>query len=382
MSGVLDRIAETLAAEDLTLAKAHPRGSEHLILEIVAGKDHPVAGQWFGDPDRAAAVAALIETTTGGSVPVPVLGRCVVVQRDGVDRRLAGLHRLVVAPGAALVTHRAERRGVVRRVEHDRRATYTKAVRPSRTASTVARARVSVDGVVVPRVTASDARLGTVTCAEVPGVQLHDLLAAGPAVSLRQLCSVGRAVGEALARLHGTTPPSDVDAHDAAAELQVTQAWLDHATTYGLLDSGLPVRAHLDRLYGFAAEPGSGSALVHRDMHDKQILIGEEDAVGMLDFDLAAIGEPALDLANLLVHLELRVIQRHCSQEAARACAEGLVDGYRPGPDVWQRVPGYALATQLRLAAVYAFRPGSAGIGPSLLARGTPGPLSHEEVFA
>jgi aminoglycoside phosphotransferase (APT) family kinase protein len=381
MTGVLDRIGETLAARGLTLTKAHPRGQGQLILELVDGAGQPLAGQWCDDPELAAQVAEQTEAVTGGRVPVPVLDGGVVIQRAGVDRKLPVLHRLLTAPGAALVTHRVERRGVVRRVERDRLATYTKVLRPSRTAATVALARVSVDGVVVPRVTGSDVRRGTVTCEEVRGVRLHDLLP-DPAVSPRHLRSVGRAVGEALARLHGTTPPSDVGAHDAAAELRVTQGWLDHATTYGLLDSGLAVGAHLDRLRGFAAEPGSASALVHRDMHDKQILVGEGDAVGMLDFDLATIGEPALDLANLLVHLELRVIQGHCSQEVARACAEGLVDGYRPGPDVWRRVAGYALATRLRLAAVYAFRPGSAGIGPSLLARGTPGPLPHEEVFA
>jgi hypothetical protein len=58
------------------------------------------------------------------------------------------------------------------------------------------------------------------------------------------------------------------------------------------------------------------------------------------------------------------------------------VDGYRPRSDVWRRVPGYALAAQLRLAAVYAFRPGGAQIGPSLLARGSLIPLAHREVFA
>jgi aminoglycoside phosphotransferase (APT) family kinase protein len=379
MTGVLDRIGETLATRGLTLTKSHPRGPGCLILQVVDVEGAPVAGQWFADPERAAVVAA--QTEARGSVPVPVLDGDVLVQREGVDRRIPALHPLVTSPGATLVTHRAERRGVVRRVERDRPPTYTKALRPGHTEATAARARLAVDGVAVPPVTASDVRRGTVTCEEVPGVRLHDLLA-DPAIPSRRLGSVARAVGEALARLHRTTAPGDFGVHDASAELEVTQAWLDHAATYGLLDSGLTVRAHLERLQTFASEPGCRPALIHRDLHDKQVLIGDGEAVGMLDFDLATTGEAALDLANLLVHLELRAIQGLCPAETSRTCAQSLVDGYAPAPSVWRRVPGYVLAARLRLAAVYSFRPGSAWVGPSLLARATPAPLRQQEVFA
>jgi tRNA A-37 threonylcarbamoyl transferase component Bud32 len=379
MTGVLDRIVETLATRGLTLTKSHPRAHGWLILQAVDVDGAPVAGQWFADPERASVVAA--QTGAQGSVPVPVLDNDVLVQREGVDRRLPALHRLVASPGATLVTHRAERRGVVRRVERDSPVTYTKALRPSRTAATVARARLVVDGVAVPPVTASDVRRGTVTCGELPGVRLYDLLA-DPTVSSRRLGSVARAVGEALARLHRTAPPPHLGVHDASAELEVTLAWLDHAATYGLLDSGLTVDAHLEHLHAFAAEPGCRPTLIHRDMHDKQVLVGEGEAVGMLDFDLATTGEAALDLANLLVHLELRAVQGLCPAETSRTCAQSLVDGYAPASSVWRRVPGYVLATQLRLAAVYSFRPGSARIGPSLLARATPGPIRQQEVFA
>ena len=384
MTGVLDRLAATLARHGLTLTTSHPRGPGWLILQIVDVDGTPVAGQWFADRQRASVVAA--QTEARGSVPVPVLDRDVLVQRAGVDRRLPVLHRLVASPCATLVTHRPERRGVVRRDERDRAATYTKVLRPTRTASTLARARLAVDGVAMPRVTESDVRRGTVTCEELPGVRLHDLLA-DPAVSPHRLASVARAVGEALARLHRTAPPGDLGLHDASAELEVTQGWLDHAATYGLLDaalvdSGPTLQAHLERLHTFAAEPGCSPTLIHRDLHDKQVLVGDGDAVGMLDFDLATTGEAALDLANLLVHLELRTLQGLCPAECSRTCAESLVDGYAPAPSVWRRVPGYVLAAQLRLAAVYSFRPGSARIGPMLLARATPGPLRQQEVFA
>ena len=46
--------------------------------------------------------------------------------------------------------------------------------------------------------------------------------------------------------------------------------------------------------------------LVHRDFHDGQVLLDESYAVGLIDFDLMAAGDPALDVANFLCHLELR----------------------------------------------------------------------------
>ncbi|MDP9445155.1 MAG: phosphotransferase, partial [Actinomycetota bacterium] len=100
------------------------------------------------------------------------------------------------------------------------------------------------------------------------------------------------------------------------------------------------------------------TACLHRDLHDKQVLVDAHTCgVGMLDFDLLAAGEPALDLANLLVHLELRAMQGWCSPYRAQVCAAAVLDGYRPGPGVRRRLPGYDLTTRLRLVAVYGFRP-------------------------
>jgi len=381
MTGVLEQIVDSLAARGLTLAKTHPRGPGHLILQMTDLKGAPVGGQWFAEPEGARVVAEQTALRTGGVVPVPVLDRRVVVQRLGVDRALEPLHGLVAAPGSTLVAHRAERRGVVRRTQRGRPTTYTKALRPKRTKEILSRATLTIDGVVVPRVTASDVRRGLVVFEALPGVRLVDVLT-NPATPAQELTAAAGAVGEALARLHHTPVPADLGVHDAAAELAVTQTWLRHARAYGLLDPRVSVSEQLERLHGFVAEPGCSPALVHRDLHDKQVLVGEGNAVGILDLDLATMGEPALDLANLLVHLELRAVQGHCRPDAARTCAQALVNGYAPGPEVWRRVPGYALATQLRLAAVYSFRPGSAWVGPSLLARGVPGPLPQQEVFA
>jgi Ser/Thr protein kinase RdoA (MazF antagonist) len=45
------------------------------------------------------------------------------------------------------------------------------------------------------------------------------------------------------------------------------------------------------------------TTVVHRDLYEEQILLGEH--VGLIDLDDAALGPPELDLGNLLAHIEL-----------------------------------------------------------------------------
>jgi aminoglycoside phosphotransferase (APT) family kinase protein len=95
--------------------------------------------------------------------------------------------------------------------------------------------------------------------------------------------------------------------------------------------------------------------LIHRDLHDLQVLIDDHGSVGVLDFDLMAIGDPALDLANLLAHLDLR--QRQGLIDDAAPLRRAVQRGYAPGAPLAGRVPGYEALARQRLAAVYAFRP-------------------------
>jgi aminoglycoside phosphotransferase (APT) family kinase protein len=44
---------------------------------------------------------------------------------------------------------------------------------------------------------------------------------------------------------------------------------------------------------------------LHRDVHPRQLFVDGE-RVTLIDWDLCGAGDPALDLANLLMHLELR----------------------------------------------------------------------------
>jgi Phosphotransferase enzyme family len=373
---VIDRVAEAVGAYDLDLDKTIPQGAGHLLLQMSRPDRSRLAGQWFADTSRARVVARETQRRSGDDVEVAVLdGGRLLLQPAGADRRIPVLHEVAAARGATLVAHRAEKRGSVRRADQDGQVVYTKVVRPTRLSATLAGARVRVDGVRVPEVTAADSDHGTMDCRALPGRMLHDILA-DPTRTTAEVTAAGRAVGLAVARLHACPPPSTLRTHDATDELVVTRRWLRQASDHGLLDgAGRVVRQRLEDAKRLLADAPCETAFLHRDLHDKQVVVDDGGVVGVLDLDLAATGEPALDLANLLVHLELRSLQGLCSAARARACAEAVVDGYAPGLDTGRRVPAYALTTWLRLAAVYAFRPGSADLGRALLTEG--GPTDH-----
>ncbi len=95
----------------------------------------------------------------------------------------------------------------------------------------------------------------------------------------------------------------------------------------------------------------------HRDLHDKQLLAGDGASIGLLDFDTLTLAEPALDLANLRVHLLLRRDQGRWSPArtgVALAAVDRVLDGSGVDPE---RTRAYAAATALRLACVHAYRP-------------------------
>ena len=103
-------------------------------------------------------------------------------------------------------------------------------------------------------------------------------------------------------------------------------------------------------------EPGR-TVLLHRDFYDKQVFVTHEDTVGLLDFDTLTTGEAALDLANALVHFELRALLGQHATNTAHGVIAAMLDGYRSEGETWRRLGAHAAASRLRLLCVYAFRP-------------------------
>ncbi len=357
-------------AGPLELVRAWPRGPGRLTLEYRDADGDLLGAQWYADD----AEHELAGRRIPGSVQACAAnGRPVLLQPRGADRRLPGLAPLLERPAAQLLVHRAERRGVVRlRTSGGDR--YAKAVRLERLgdlADASGRAATLVAGtpLAVPQPLEIDEAGGVVHFGALPGEALHDRLAEPAAAA---------AAGAALRALHDRPPPPGLPVHDADAEAAVILSWINRL--FGAMPS--PGRgpaispARSAALRAAALAPGIAAAIlqgppsppvpVHRDLHDKQVLL-DDNRVALLDCDTLARGEAALDLANLVVHLELRGLQGRCTGAEARAAADAALGAYAPSAATACRLPAYAAATRLRLACVYALRPTRPGLVLDLL---------------
>jgi Ser/Thr protein kinase RdoA (MazF antagonist) len=149
-------------------------------------------------------------------------------------------------------------------------------------------------------------------------------------------------VGRALATWHGawrSTHPGAFRPQTFADEKRILLARAAAAP---------PVIAAAVRA-GLAALKGAWpcTTVVHRDLYEEQILLG--DRVGLIDLDDAALGPPELDLGNLLAHIELLALR---ADRDLRPAADALLDGYVPSLDhaLLARCRGLAV---LRLACIH-----------------------------
>lgn len=352
------------AAGPAHLARAWPRRDGSLAFELRDAAGAVLAGQWRADGDELCRVARQTAAGgPGGSAVVSEGGQALLLQAC-CDRRLPGLAVALDHPGAVLVGHRAEQRAVVRAG-----AMHIKVIRPPRAASAAAAARqaaVLAHGAGGPFAVALPATVdlaaGLLHMPSLPGASLAQRMARGG------LRAAARAAGAAMAELHAADPPVAASPHGAAQETAVLERWL------ALLAPHAPALAERARAQAASV---AGALLdvanppvapLHRDLHDGQILVDDAGAVGLLDLDTLAAGEPALDVANLLVHLELAVLEGRCSPDRAAAAGAAFLDGYGDPPPL-DRLAAYADAARLRLACVHAFRPTPGGLLDALLAR-------------
>lgn len=359
---LISALTDELDSAGLRLRKAQPGGSGRLSMELETREGSICAGQWHADAAQTHRVAALVRNRFGVD-SVAVLGRGrLLVQHAGADRKLPALRRVLSGDGAVLMAHRPERRAVVR-VGATR---YVKVVRPGRTADVAAPLRlIRPDHLRVPEVVDADDLRGTVTITAIPGRTLSEALT-DPATGDGQLATDVKQVGLALRHLHPHTAELSCAAHDVVAEVAAARRWLEAAASHRLLDPD-DWRPLVDRVAARLPHPPPRPALVHRDLHDKQIMLAPTEPVGLLDLDLATYGDPALDLANLLAHLDLRFRQGTCSQRRAALCAASLLEGYSPDPALVRRLAPYVAITRLRLAGIYSFRPAPVGLVAGLM---------------
>ena len=349
---------------------------------VLAG--HRVRRAW---PDDGYVV---LETTddggrVGAGVWSPVVGfSASAASSASADERLPGLAEVLARWGerAQVVGHRLGKRAVLRTPDG-----FVKVVRPSKARGVARRhqqvaaalaAGTTAGAPTVPRLVDVDEPAGLLTFATLPGAPLRP----GSPDALVAL----RVALEGWAR---TDVPDGLPEHGPRQEREVMATWVTHATHWGcvpvpllwaLVRAAALADAALSQLEPGAevtrqdVVPGQSStprlrALLHRDLHDGQLLVHRDPqgltAVGILDLDTACTGDPALDLGNLLTHLDLAAVlgtwTRADVDDAQVVLLAGKDRTFR------DRVEVYRLASRVRVVAVHAFRPTGEAVAYGLL---------------
>jgi aminoglycoside phosphotransferase (APT) family kinase protein len=151
----------------------------------------------------------------------------------------------------------------------------------------------SPQSAVTPEPTGWSRRLRLVLQREVEGEPVTPRLAAGDEILARRIADALHALHESAAmfeRLH------QLDDELAILDRRIAQ-----------LPARLSDRAAEAQEAAAAIARGRAwrSRPIHRDFYHDQILLDAHGRVGVLDFDDAAMSEPAMDVANLLAHLRL-----------------------------------------------------------------------------
>lgn len=195
----------------------------------------------------------------------------------------------------------------------------------------------------------------------VPGITLYDRQHAG-CVCL----DAYEEVGDALARLHGT-PLEGLMPHAAPEECALLEVSLTKRTlTPGLHDAAAALSARLRALAPRVAMRPLVTS--HRDFYDKQVLT-DGRRFWLIDFDTLAVSPRELDLGNFIAHARLRAEQGHITPVAAAGIGDALLDGYRRRHAIdAEALAWFTAATFLRLATIYAVRPGCEHVPARLIA--------------
>jgi aminoglycoside phosphotransferase (APT) family kinase protein len=335
--------ATRLPAGPLVVRRSWPAGAGRLLLEYVGSDGALVAGEWHHE---GVAWPDAVTVQAGPGAPVTLYA--------GADPALPALARVLRRRGATLASHRPGRRATVR-LENAGETLWVKVVWPgwaTGVAETLERARQLTRGAFsVPDVRRIGAKAGTVTCGALPGRPLTAVLAEPGA--RRDVTRLGQAVR----RFHDALPPPGMPSHDAEAEAALLERWVGDAAAVAPALAAQLAPAASAAVTGLAVLGPAPPAPLHRDLHDGQILLAPDGAIGVLDFEGLALGDPALDVASLLVHFELRAAQGACTASRAEQLRDALLWGYEADAGMLRRVAAYETAARLRLACVYAYRP-------------------------
>lgn len=158
---------------------------------------------------------------------------------------------------------------------------------------------------------------------------------------VRQGGSVADQLAADLRTFHLTGPPRGTRVRHAVDDLANALAGL---RSLCLWDPELAVLARDVAARLTPAQPATEArgALIHGDLHDKNVLVNN-DQVWFIDLERAAVGSPASDLGRLLAHAISLEIRQPGWSPGSLAHAEAVIEAYR-------RLPGAAKIDERTLA--------------------------------
>lgn len=248
---------------------------------------------------------------------------------------------------------------------------YIKVVRPTRLRALVS-AHTAIDDwpdeVTLPSLLDAQPD-GRLTVAAVAGTSLHNLLRAESwSTMLRSI----DAIAHSLIGFHHAPSRSDIPVRvsDDPWDLvgMVARCDSERAAQLSPIATLLPTFA------------SGGTQLTHGDLHDKNVIVGGETLLGLIDLDGLAFGYGEDDVANLAVHLQLRSLQAFGDDQLGVMLADRLYAAYQQGVELdRERCRAVEAHTWFRLACLYSFRRASVGLVPELARRAISGSAATRE---
>lgn len=205
---------------------------------------------------------------------------------------------------------------------------------------------------------------GAIAYALRDGETLHRLTEAGWASE-----SDYAAAGELLRRLHSADTGAvrgALPVFTGEDEVAIVERWRRAMKKGGLEASGVLGKgvARLGELLPDCPRP---SCPVHRDFYQKQLLVHPwTREMALIDIDTIAMGPPEVDLANMLVHIDLAVVSGQIREEEGSNFGQAFLCGYGLMSGAGRGLGFFEYSTALRLLALAETGPEAATLGPGL----------------
>ncbi|MFQ5715714.1 MAG: phosphotransferase family protein, partial [Nitrospinales bacterium] len=179
----------------------------------------------------------------------------------------------------------------------------------------------------------------------IPAVPLKEFLSA-PDLDFGTLETVGKAIAEMHSQDGGELTP--LSREDEAADL-IDRANLFCTFCPYLSDQALSLAGRLSKLVG--RQPPVNRP-IHGDFYMGQVM-ADGDKIVIVDFDQAALGDPARDFGLLVAQLTRDVLRGELAPERFAEAESALLQGYRSKVDeaCCARIPLYTTLNLFRLAS-------------------------------